>query len=153
MTWEVRVTGREFVGFTPVIAKQIVGNVDNSAYPQISVDISMTVVVPANTKSPVPMLMMFGRTGLPNPTQHPPEDMEKINAAVKALLIEKDPALAAIFNQYPGYSPLNTLAPAFGFGAPRPPAGDPPTIQQLIADGWDTRRSIRPASRRTMAQG
>jgi hypothetical protein len=54
---------------------------------------------------------------------------------VKALLVEKDPTLAAIFSQYPGYSPVNPLAPAFGFGAPRP-AGDPPTAQQLIADGW-----------------
>jgi hypothetical protein len=135
VTWTVKVTDREFVGFTPVIAKELVGHVDNSAYPAIEVNIAMTVVIPANAKGPVPVLMMFGRTGLPNPTQPPPEDMEKINAAVKALLVEKDPALAAIFSQYPGYSPVNPLAPAFGFGAPRP-AGDPPTAQQLIADGW-----------------
>ena len=144
VTWEVKVTDREFVGFTPVIAKELVGHVDNSAYPQISVDIAMTVVVPANAKGPVPLLMMFGRTGLPNPTQPPPEDMEKINAAVKALLVEKDPSLAAIFQQFPGYSPLNALTPAFGFGAPRP-VGDPPTTQQLIADGWGY-ALINPAS-------
>src|SRR5271155_1788682 len=89
VTWTVKVTDREFVGFTPVIAKELVGHVDNSAYPAIEVNIAMTVVVPANAKGPVPMLMMFGRTGLPNPTQPPPEDIEKINAAVKALLAEK----------------------------------------------------------------
>jgi hypothetical protein len=145
VTWTVKVTDKEFVGFIPVIAKEVVGHVDNSAYPAIEVNIAMTVVVPANAKAPVPVLMMFGRTGLPNPTQPPPEDMEKINAAVKALLAEKDPSLAAIFNQYPGYSPLNPLPPAFGFGAARPPAGDPPTIQQLIADGWGY-AIINPAS-------
>ena len=40
VTWEVKVTDREFVGFTPVIAKELVGHVDNAAYPQIAVDIA-----------------------------------------------------------------------------------------------------------------
>jgi hypothetical protein len=145
VTWTVKVTDREFVGFTPVIAKELVGHVDNSASPSIEVNIAMTVVVPANAKGPVPLLMMFGPTGLPNPTQPPPEDMEKINAAVKALLAERDPSLAAIFIRYPGYNPLNPLVPSFGFGAPHPAAGDPPTIQQLIADGWGY-ATINPAS-------
>ncbi len=140
VTWTVAVTDREFVGFTPVIAKQLVGHVDNSEYPQIAVDISMTVVVPANVRGPVPLLMMFGRAGLPNPTQPPPEDMDRINAALKALLVKSDPSLAAIFTEYPGYSPVNALPPAFGLVAPRSPAGtppaDPPAAQQLIADGW-----------------
>ena len=136
VTWTVKVTDREWVGFTPVIARQLVGHVDNSVYPQIEVNISMTIVVPANAKKPVPLLMMFGRTGLPNPTQPPPDDMERINAALKALLLKNDPELASIFAQYPGYSPLNPLPPALGLGAPRPPAGDPPTNVQLIADGW-----------------
>lgn len=146
VTWTVTVTDHEFVGFfTPVIAKNLIGHVDNSAYPQIDVNIRMTVVVPANAKGPVPVLMMFGRTGLPNPTQPSQEDMERINAGIKALLVKNDPSLAAIFSEYPGYSPVNPLAPAFGFGAPRPPAGDPPTTQQLIADGWGY-ATIDPAS-------
>src|ERR1700723_3537499 len=33
VTWEVIVTDREFVGFTPVVAKQLVGHVDNTSYP------------------------------------------------------------------------------------------------------------------------
>jgi len=145
VTWTVKVTDHEFVGFTPVIAKQLVGHVDNSACPQIDVNILMTVVVPANAKAPVPLLMMFGRTGLPNPTQPPQEDMERINRALKTLLEKSDPELASIFAAYPGYSPLNALTPSFGFGAPRPPAGDPPTTAQLIADGWGY-ATIDPAS-------
>ena len=137
VTWTVTVTDHEFVGFfTPVIAKNLIGHVDNAAYPQIDVNIRMTVVVPANAKGPVPLLMMFGPTGLPNPTQPPREDMERINVALKELLVKSDPSLQAIFTQYPGYNPVNPLPPAFGFGAPRPPAGDPPTTVQLIADGW-----------------
>lgn len=44
----------------PVIAKKLVGHVDNSAFPEISVDIQMTVVTPAAATAPVPLLMMFG---------------------------------------------------------------------------------------------
>jgi hypothetical protein len=40
----------------------------------------------------------------------------------------------AIFERYPAYTPL-VRAPAPNPFAP-PPAGDPPTPQQLIADGW-----------------
>ena len=48
------------VGGQPVVAKQLVGHVDNSACPAIKVDIQMTLVVPADAKGPVPVLMMFG---------------------------------------------------------------------------------------------
>jgi hypothetical protein len=133
VTWTVTVNEREFVGFYPVIAKQLVGHVDNSEYPLIDVNISMTVVTPANAKGPVPMLMMFTRNSLPNPVQPPPQDLDKINAALKSVLVKADPSLEAVFKQYPGYS-LVPIAPPFSF--PRPGAGDPPTTQQLIADGW-----------------
>jgi len=147
VTWTVAVSEREFVGRTPVNARQLVGHVDNSAYPLIDVDIAMTVVTPANAKGPVPVLMMFGRAALPSPVQPPPDDVEKINAALRALLAKSDPSLKAILDKYPAYSPIP--APAFaGFGAPRggaAPAGDPPSTQQLLADGWGY-AMINPAS-------
>ncbi len=142
VTWTTTVTDKEMIGFIPVIAKQLVGHVDNSAYPAINVDISMTLVVPANAKGPVPVLMMFGRSGLPAPTQPTQEDVDKINARLRALLAKDDPELQAIFNQYPGYSVVP--APTFPSFGPRP-AGDPPTNQQLIADGWGY-VTINPAS-------
>jgi hypothetical protein len=49
------------MGFTPIIAKDLIGLVDNSSYPAINVRIHMTLVTPANAKGPVPVLMMFGR--------------------------------------------------------------------------------------------
>ncbi len=133
--WKVVLTDREFFGFTPVIARQLVGHVDNSSYPLIDVNIAMTVVLPANAKGPVPVLMMFGRSAVPAPAQPMPDELEKINAAVKDLLIKENPDLKKVFDKYPAYSPIAAQQSPFGFGAPRP-AGDPPTPQQLIADGW-----------------
>jgi hypothetical protein len=63
------------IGDVPAIGKQLVGRVDNSACPEIKVDIEMTLVTPANAKGPVPVLMMFagfGGGGLPRPAGSPP---------------------------------------------------------------------------------
>jgi hypothetical protein len=136
VTWKVQVTDREFIGFNQVIAKQLVGHVDNSAFPGIDVDIKMTVVVPANAKTPVPVLMMFGRATLPAPAQPDDESLDKLNASFKTMLAKSDPSVTAIFEKYPAYQPITRAnAPAFGFGAPQP-GQDPPTNQQLIAAGW-----------------
>lgn len=134
VTWNVAVSEKEMVGRIPVIAKQLVGHVDNSAYPQIQVNIAMTLVVPAKANGPVPVLMMFGRSALPAPVQPTGEDLDKINAALRALLEKSDPALKSILDRYPAFTPI--AAPPFvPFGA-RPTAGDPPSTQQLLADGW-----------------
>ena len=70
VTWTVKVTDREFVNRTPVIAKMLAGHVDNIEYPLINVDINMMLVVPTNVKGPVPVLMMFsGRPSFPSPAQ------------------------------------------------------------------------------------
>jgi hypothetical protein len=145
VTWTVLVTDREYLGFTPVIAKKLVGHVDNSAYPAISVDIQMTVVVPANAKGPVPVLMMFGPSVLPNPTQPPQEDLDKINAALKTLLEQQDPALKAIFEQYPGYSPVPSQVKPYTPRTAGTPVPEPPSTQVLIEHGWGY-AAINPAS-------
>jgi len=49
-----------------VVTKQLVGHVDNSSYPAITVNIGMTLVTPANATGPVPIVMQFGGGG-PNP--------------------------------------------------------------------------------------
>ncbi len=65
VTWEVTKTAEATVGSHPVIGKQLLGHVDNSSYPDIRVDIQMTLVRPADAKSPVPAMMMFGGRTIP----------------------------------------------------------------------------------------
>lgn len=132
--WTVKIQEREFVGRIPVIAKQLVGRVDNSEYPLIDVNISMVVVTPANAKGKVPVLMMFGRPALPSPVQPDPESLEKLNVAIKALLEKADPSLKAIFERYPAYNPVQRAATPNPFAPP--PPGDPSPTEQLLAAGW-----------------
>jgi len=78
VTWQITTQAKDrVVGAFPVAAKQLAGQVDNSACPSINVNIQMTLVTPANAKGPVPVLMMFGgfggsgfprRAGEPEPT-------------------------------------------------------------------------------------
>jgi hypothetical protein len=138
VTWRVLVNEREFVGFMPVMARRLIGHVDNSEYPGITVDIAMTVVVPANARGPVPLLMMFGRSVLPAPAQPPQEDVDSINAALKRLLVRGDTSLQAIFDRYPAYELVTRATPAFPFG-PAGPGGqpaEPPATVQLLRAGW-----------------
>ncbi|HXB69665.1 MAG TPA: hypothetical protein VNY05_15550 [Candidatus Acidoferrales bacterium] len=63
--WEVISTTNASNGDVPVITKQLVGHVDNSSYPQITVDIQLTLTTPANALGAVPVMMEFGFTGFP----------------------------------------------------------------------------------------
>jgi hypothetical protein len=58
--WEVVSTTNEKNGEVPVITKKLVGHVDNSSYPLITVDIQLTVSTPADAKGPVPVIMELG---------------------------------------------------------------------------------------------
>jgi hypothetical protein len=60
VNWEVVSTTREMNGDVPVLTKKLVGHVDNSAYPLITVDIQLTLTTPANAAGPVPVIMEFG---------------------------------------------------------------------------------------------
>jgi hypothetical protein len=74
--WEVTGTTKEMNGDVPVIKKQLVGHVDNSSYPLITVDIQLTLTTPANAAGPVPVIMELGfggpRPGAPRPAAPPP---------------------------------------------------------------------------------
>ncbi|MBI2929125.1 MAG: acetylxylan esterase [Verrucomicrobia bacterium] len=58
--WEVTSTIRETNATIPVITKQLVGRVDNSTYPHISVNIQLSLSTPAEATGPVPVMMQFG---------------------------------------------------------------------------------------------
>jgi hypothetical protein len=147
--WTVDISEREMVGMIPVIAKKLTGHVDNTAYPLIDVNISMVLVVPANAKGPVPVLMMFGRPALPAPAQPNQDDLETLNKAFRKLLADSDPSIKALLDKYPAFTPINRAAAAASpFGAMGPQANtnqDPPSTQQLLAAGWGY-ASIDPSS-------
>jgi hypothetical protein len=58
--WKVESTEKQRFGDQEAVVKRIVGRVDNSSYPEISVEIPLTVGVPANAVGPVPVIMEFG---------------------------------------------------------------------------------------------
>jgi hypothetical protein len=133
VTWTVTAVDHEMIGFRPVIAKDLMGHVDNSSYPAISVNIHMTLVTPANAKGPVPVLVMFGRAGFPAPNEPSSAEMERINKALKTLLVQQDPSLKEVFEQHPAWQPVKETP----FQFPQLNAdGGPPNTWQLIADGW-----------------
>jgi lysophospholipase L1-like esterase len=64
VTWSVKNTSDSKAGVFPVVQKQLIGHVDNSAYPSINVDLEMTLVTPGNAKGPVPLMILFSSAGL-----------------------------------------------------------------------------------------
>ena len=102
VTWSVVASEDENIGFHPVRATELIGHIDNSAYPLISVNLRMTLVTPLEAKQPVPVLMMFGPSGFPAPVQPSTEELDRINAAMKALLIQQDSSLKDVIAQHPG---------------------------------------------------
>jgi hypothetical protein len=133
VTWTVTASEHEMVGFHPVIAKDLVGHVDNSSYPLIDVNLRMTVVTPADAKGPVPVLIMFGPAGFPSPVQPSPAELARINKAMKTLLVQQDPSLQDVIAQHPGWDPIRAVP----FQFPQMNAdGDPPSTWELIAAGW-----------------
>jgi lysophospholipase L1-like esterase len=66
VAWTVAETVETKVGGQPVVARRVIGHVDNSANPAVAVDIRMAVVLPRNVKGPVPVLVMFGWGNMPD---------------------------------------------------------------------------------------
>jgi hypothetical protein len=133
VSWTVTAVDREMMGFTPVIAKDLIGQADDSSCPAINVRIHMTLVTPANAKGPVPVLMIFGRAGFPAPNEPSGDGLDRINAAWKALLVQQDPSLKDVFAQHPAWQPVK--ATPFQFPQLNED-GDPPNTWQLAAAGW-----------------
>ena len=133
VTWTVKTVDHEMIGFTPVIAKDVEGVVDNSSYPAINVRIHMMVILPARASAPVPVLMMFGRAAFPNPNEPGAPDLDKINKAWETILMQQDPSLKQVFEQHPAWQPIK--ATPFQFPQLNEDGGLPNTWQ-LVAAGW-----------------
>jgi hypothetical protein len=73
VAWRVNRTEQFEVGGRPVVGKELLGAVDNSAYPDITVQIQITHVTADKAAGPVPVMMMFGgRSGMPPAPGTPP---------------------------------------------------------------------------------
>ncbi len=133
VTWEVTKTAEAQVGSHAVIGKQLVGHVDNAADPDIQVNIQMTLVIPAGSKVPVPVMMMFGGRSIPEIAFPAPAFPGRGGAP--------GPGGPAGRGGAPGAgAPGGGRAPAAV-----PPNADPPALEQLIADGWGV-ATINPGS-------
>ena len=100
--WRVTETATGSLGGRPVNGRQLVGVVDNSAHPQIEVNIELTLVLPAEVEGPVPVMILFGSRSV---------------------------------QQAVGNAPLQGFGGRGRGPAPAAPQ-DPPSTQQLIAQGW-----------------
>lgn len=69
--WEAVSTGEDRVGEVRVRRKTLLGRVDNSSYPGVTVEIQLTLVTPAGARKPVPVVLelsfgpMAARPGVP----------------------------------------------------------------------------------------
>jgi hypothetical protein len=61
--WEVTKTDEGESGGIATVTKTLVGHVDNSAFPQIKVDIQASYTVPKHAKGKVPIIVQFGGFG------------------------------------------------------------------------------------------
>jgi len=115
VTWTVASTTEGKAGNVPVVTKQLVGRIDNSAYPELNVTIVASLSIPKSANGPVPVVLMFGNGGtLP----------EGVPPTTPCAL--------------PGAAPVGRGAIAAGArGAAPPNPNAPPSAQEQIASrGW-----------------
>jgi hypothetical protein len=115
VTWEVTGTTREKVGDVAVVTKKLLGHVDNTTYPQIKVDIQLTVTTPADAKGPVPVMMEFGFGGFGPRPGGPGPAAKKDTAAKKDMPKATTKGGRGLFGPFgPPWQPL-VLAKGWGY--------------------------------------
>jgi hypothetical protein len=60
VNWKVTSVSNDTISGIPATTKNLLGQVDNSSYPLITVNLELTLTVPANINHPVPVIMEFG---------------------------------------------------------------------------------------------
>src|SRR5688572_4550396 len=63
--WSIVESATAKVGERAVNARRVQGQVDNSGYPALEVNIDMVLVTPADAKGPVPVMILFGGGRMP----------------------------------------------------------------------------------------
>lgn len=67
VTWSLVGTETGTVGGVATTTKQLLGRVDNSGHPELTVNIQATLTTPADAKGPVPVIVVFGGGIFPLP--------------------------------------------------------------------------------------
>jgi hypothetical protein len=96
VNWEVTSTTDTIIGSTKAIIKNLLGHVDNSSYPNIKVDIQLTLTTPANAPCPVPVIMEFGFIFPPGFRMPAPPAGTPVEKGWQQQLLEKGWAAAVI---------------------------------------------------------
>lgn len=126
VTWQVLATADDMFGGVPVVTKQLVGHVDNSAFPAIEVNLHATLSTPKNAKGPVPVVMVLGGGAVPGA---PPIPTPCVQPGAPARGIPPAAAGAARAG--------GAARGAAGAGAPAGLAPQGPSAQEQIASrGW-----------------
>ena len=115
VTWSVVNTATGTNGDAATVTKQLLGKVDNSAYPSIGVEIQATLTTPANATGPVPVIIIFGGGGFAPPDGSP---------------APPNPCAP------PGGFGARAGGPGAGAGGPGAGPAGPTWQQQLLAKGW-----------------
>ncbi len=71
--WEVASTTNGSDGGIATVTKKLLGHVDNSAYPLITVDMEVSLTTPANAAGPVPVVLEISFENYPQPPSSKPK--------------------------------------------------------------------------------
>ncbi|HEY4967460.1 MAG TPA: hypothetical protein VII28_13740 [Puia sp.] len=96
VTWELISTTYDTSNHVPAITKKLIGHVDNSADTSIKVNIDLTLTTPANSKTPVPVIMEFGFVFPPGFKFPPPLPGTPLIAGWQQQLLDKGWGYAVI---------------------------------------------------------
>jgi hypothetical protein len=121
VTWEIIKQTHATNNGVAILTKYLVGHVDNSAFPAISVNIQLVLSTPDNGSGPVPVMMQFNGPGFGFPAAEFPGGAPARGAAT-------NPALAR------GSGPTTDRVPAIAGAFALPPG--PTWQQQALAKGW-----------------
>jgi hypothetical protein len=117
-----------------VITKQLIGHVDNSAYPAITVNIQASLSTPANAKGPVPVVLMFGGGGPPAPgAAAQPNPCAQPGAPARGVPPAATSGAGAVAAG--GGAPATGRAVGRA-GAPGGATPEPSAQEQIIKHGW-----------------
>lgn len=121
VTWKLVNTLSVNEGDVPAVTRQLLGVVDNSAYPAVSVIIQATITTPARASAPVPVIIQVGGGNVP-----PPE----------GVTMPPNPCAPPGGFGARGAGPAGGPPAAAGGGRGAAAPSGPTWQQQLLAKGW-----------------